>query len=255
MKEGTQKKGKLEIITPQGLESGDKPRKMMMKKKKSACERCGVCCMGGGPVLMKGDMALFLSGVLSHDTTYTVREGELIRTQGDGEVFEAPLELIKIKAAGDSQACCFYRGSGECAIYENRPSQCKAYKCWAPEDMLTGLERERMVRKDIFGSVDLLLEVMDKHEEKCSYLKLAEAFEKTAQGSEEAVEDILDMLQYDTYSRPFLRDKFGVPASAMDLLLGRPLTDTIQAFGFKVEKAGDDYIIAAMEEKKEETGK
>jgi len=251
MKEKKKIKGKLEILTPQGLESGDKPRKMLMKKKKSACVLCGECCRGGGPVLMKGDMELFLSGVLSHDTTYTVREGELIRTQGDGEVFEAPLELIKIKGKAGSPECVFYRAKGQCAIYENRPSQCRAYKCWAPEDVLTGLEKERMVRKHIFGSVDLLLEAMGKHEEKCSYQKLAEAFEKVAQGSEEAVEDILDMLQYDTYIRPFLQEKYSVPESALDLLLGRPLADTIQAFGFKVERSGDEYVLAAIEEKKE----
>ncbi|HCZ11614.1 MAG TPA: hypothetical protein DHV16_05035 [Nitrospiraceae bacterium] len=97
---------------------------------------------------------------------------------------------------------------------------------------------------------------MDKHEEKCSYKKLSETVEKLSEGGEEAVEEIMDMLQYDTYVRPFLREKFNVPESALDLILGRPLSDTINEFGFKVVKEGDDYILLPIEpEIKGEEGK
>ncbi len=244
------KDNNLEILTPQGTEDGDKPQKMRLNKRTS-CIRCGKCCSEGSPALMKEDMRLFISGVLSYDNTYTIREGEMVRSKGDGQAYESFIELVKIKDKEGTPACIFYKGDGECSIYENRPAQCRAYQCWTNdslnENMIEGLEKNRLTRRDLFSSVDVLLGVIDKHEEKCSYKKLSGVFERLAEGDEDAVEDIMDMLQYDTYARPFLQEKFNVPESAFDLVLGRPLADTINEFGFKVVKEGDDYILLPIE--------
>lgn len=248
------KRSNLEILTPQGTEDGDKPQKMRMNKRTS-CIRCGKCCSEGSPSLMKEDMALFVSGALSHENTYTIRDRERIRSHGDDSVYESFLEFIKIKAKDGTSVCMFYRDKEGCGIYENRPAQCRTYKCWAPENLMKGLEKGALKRRDIFGSVDVLLEVIDKHEEKCSYGKLSDACERLAQGDDAAVEDIMDMLQYDTYARPFLREKFNVPESALDLILGRHLTDTINEFGFKVVKEGDEYILLPIEPEIKEEGK
>ena len=244
-------KKKLEILTPQGFEKGDRPQKMVLETR-TACIRCGNCCKGGGPVLLKGDLSIFMSGTLSHDNTYTVRAGEPIITYGDNEIFESPLELIKIKGKEGSAECIFHSGDEVCSIYENRPSQCRAYKCWSPGDVLTGLEKERLDRREIFASVDVLLDIIGKHEEKCSYRKVSDAFEKLSKGDEETIEEIMDMLQYDTYIRPFLEEKLKIPATAMDLILGKPLIDTINAFGFRIEIKGDEYILLPIHEKGEE---
>lgn len=238
---------KLQILTPQGFESGEKSQKMRLNKRTS-CVRCGKCCSESSPSLLKEDTALFLSGVLSYDNTYTLRDGEKIRSNGDGNIYESFVELIKIKDKDEVSVCVFYKDKEGCSIYENRPSQCRTYKCWAPENLMNGLEEGALKRSDIFGSVDLLMEVMEKHEEKCSYKKLSDAFERLADGSEDAVEEIMDMLQYDTYIRPFLEEKFNMPQNAMDLILGRPLINTINEFGFKVAKDGDDYILLQIED-------
>ncbi|MFO0751776.1 MAG: YkgJ family cysteine cluster protein [Thermodesulfovibrionales bacterium] len=251
MGEGDTTENRAEILTPQGREDRGAPHRMRLKQKRSHCVRCGSCCTGGGPVLMKGDLTLFLSGVLSHETAYTIRESELVRTEGGEEIFEAPMELIKIREKEDARGCFFHRGDEGCAIYEDRPSQCRAYKCWAPEDLLTGLEKERLTRKELFGSVGALMEIIARHEEKSSYAKLSAAFAKLAQGSEDAVEEIveeiMDALQYDTYVRPFLKERFAVPEEALDLILGRPLVDTVNAFGFRIEREGDEYLLLPIE--------
>ncbi len=243
-------KNKLEILTPQGLENSDKPQKMRFNKRTS-CIRCGKCCSESSPSLMKADMSLFVSGVLSHENTYTIRDGERVRSKGDGNIYESFVELVKIKDKDRTSVCVFYKDNEGCSIYENRPFQCRAYKCWAPENLMSGLEEKALKRSDIFGSIDLLMEVIKKHEEKCSYKKLSDAFDRLAEGREDAVEDIMDMLQYDTYIRPFLEEKFNVPSTAMDLILGRPLADTINEFGFKVEKDGDEYILLPLKPIKE----
>jgi Fe-S-cluster containining protein len=241
---------RLQILTPQGFDSGEKPQKMRFNKRTS-CVRCGKCCSMSSPSLLKEDMALFLSGVLSYDNTYTIRGGERIRSKGDGEIYESSVELIKIKDKDGTSVCVFYKDKEGCSIYENRPSQCRIYKCWqmlTSKNLMSGLEEGALKRSDIFGSVDLLMEVMKKHEEKCAYKKLSDALERLADGWEDAVEDIMDMLQYDTYIRPFLEEKFNIPQNAMDLILGRPLINTINEFGFKVVKDGDDYILLPIKE-------
>ncbi|MFA5354495.1 MAG: YkgJ family cysteine cluster protein, partial [Thermodesulfovibrionales bacterium] len=230
---------RMEIMTPQGYEEGDKPKRMKMKKKRTSCERCGNCCSGGGPVLLKDDLALFSSGVLSHADVYTIRENERVGSKEN--VYESFLEMIKLREA-ENGACSFYAGNGECRIYEKRPYQCRAYKCWsaneidnpgaalAEEDILIGLEGNCITRKDFFAGIDLVMDVIKRHEEKCSYERLNAALEKASEGDEEAMDEVMDMFQYDASIRPFLTEKFSIPQNALDLILGRPLTETIRGF-------------------------
>ncbi len=227
------------------MENNCKPQKMHMQKR-TGCIRCGKCCTGSSPSLLKEDLALFVSGVLSYGNTITIREGERVRSNGDGQVYESFMELIKIRCKEQGPECVFYSEDG-CGIYENRPSQCRQYECWRPLDLYGGLERNALGRRELFNSVDLLLEIIRKHEEKCSYKRLSAALDRLADRDEDAVEEIMDMLQYDTYIRPFLQDKLNLPGDALDLILGRPLTDTVNEFGFKVAREGDDYVLLPLE--------
>lgn len=225
------------------------------------CTRCGKCCSDGSPTLLKEDLSLFISSVLSTDKTYTIREGELVRSYENGEMHESFMEVIKIKEKNsekyNGKGCIFYENEGVCSIYENMPTQCRAYECWSKYDtqnigpQLEGLEGNRLTRKELFSSVDLLIDVIDRHEEKCSYKKLLSAIERLPRDEEKAIEDIMDMLQYDTYIRPFLEEKFNILPDAVDLILGMPLIRTINEFGFKVEKDGDDYILLPMQKNTE----
>ncbi len=242
---------KFEIITPEEMENEEKPKKMCMQKRTS-CIRCGSCCKGSGPSLLKKDLDLFTSGVLSHENTYTIRAGELVRSPEDGQIYESFMEIIKIRGKENSPVCIFYSDDGGCGIYENRPLQCRQYECWQRSDLYGGLQKNALSRKELFGSVDVLLDIIAKHEEKCSYGTLSAAFERVAGGDENAVEEIMDMLQYDTYIRPFLKEKLNVPDDALYLILGRPLTESVNEFGFRVVTEGDDYILLPIENKGEQ---
>ena len=228
------------------MENNCQPQKMHMQKRTS-CVRCGKCCTGSSPSLLKEDLALFVSGVLSYGNTITIREGERVRSNSDGQVYESFMELIKIRCKEQGSVCVFYSEDG-CSIYENRPSQCRQYECWRPLDLYGGLEKSALGRKELFNSVDILLEIIGRHEEKCSYKRLSGAFDRLARRDEDAIEEIMDMLQYDTYMRPLLQEKFNLPCDALDLILGRPLTDTVNEFGFKVAREGDDYILLPIED-------
>jgi len=231
------------------MENGVRAQKMHMQNR-TDCIRCGKCCTGSSPSLLKEDLALFASGVLSYSNTITVRKGERIRSHSDGHIYESFMELIKIRCKEQGPVCVFYNDDG-CGIYENRPTQCRQYECWRPLDLYGGLENNALGREELFGSVDMLMEIIRRHEEKCSYEKLSGAFDRLAVGDEDAVEGIMDMLQYDTYMRPFLQEKLNLPGDVLDLLLGRPLTDTVNEFGFKVAREGDDYILLPTEDREE----
>jgi Fe-S-cluster containining protein len=231
------------------MENGVKAQKMH-EQNRTNCIRCGKCCTGSSPSLLKEDLALFASGVLSYSNTIAVRKGERVRSHSDGQIYESFMELIKIRCKEQGPVCVFYNDD-ECGIYENRPSQCRQYECWRPLDLYGGLEKNALGREELFGSVDTLIEIIGRHEEKCSYKRLSGAFDRIAGGDEDAVEEIMDMLQYDTYIRPFLQEKFNLPGDALDLLLGRPLTHTVNEFGFKVVREGDDYILLPIEDQDE----
>ncbi len=232
----------IEFVIPGGPGERARPgsRKMMYRNE---CVRCGECCSIGSPVLLRDDLSLFEAGVLNDQNTYTVREGEMVRSRRDNDLYESAMELVKIREREGAGGCVFYEPDVGCAIYEQRPAQCRAYKCWSSDEMITGLKYTALKRVDLFGPAEVLLQVIARHDEKCSYGRLAAAIERTADDDETAVEEILDMLQYDTYARPFLEERFGFPLGGTDLLLGRPLTETIREFGLDVVKEADGYVL------------
>jgi Fe-S-cluster containining protein len=232
----------IEIVAPQSCRHDAGPRKRRFQVK-AECIRCGECCTVGAPVLLRDDIPLFASGVLSHENTYTVREGEMVRSARDNELYESAMELIKIREHRGGGGCVFYEGDQGCRIYDKRPVQCRAYACWSPEGMVTGLNDTALRRADLFAAADVLVQVIARHDERCAYERLRDALERAAGNDERAVEEILDMLQYDTYARTFVYERFGFPAQGTDLLLGRPLTETIGAFGLEVVKGHDGYLL------------
>ncbi|HTZ18395.1 MAG TPA: YkgJ family cysteine cluster protein [Dissulfurispiraceae bacterium] len=242
------KTDKFEILTTQGGESGDRPKKKKFVKK-TECDRCGSCCTESTPSLLKEDMPLFRSSVLSFDNTFTIREGEQFVVKGEDEPYRAFMELIKIKPKEGTGECIFYNNNEGCTIYERRPSQCAAFACWELSDAMTGLQQKALQRKDLFGDIELVSELIARQEERCSYDKLGDALEKALGGDEAAAEEIVDMLQYDNFIRSYVTEKFNIPVSSLDLVFGKPMTERILDFGVKVEKEGDEYILLPVNNK------
>jgi len=92
----------------------------------------------------------------------------------------------------------FYDPEIGCTIYENRPTVCREYECWSQNITITGLEKRRLTREDLFGSVDVLKEAINKHNERCSLEKFNKIVEEFISGKEENFEAIVNMILYDT---------------------------------------------------------
>ncbi|MCK4486029.1 MAG: YkgJ family cysteine cluster protein [Desulfobacterales bacterium] len=212
------------------------------------CIRCGTCCMKGGPTLHEEDAILFTKGILKRSDVYTLRKGEVVRNIDD-TLLVLEQEVIKIKGQGEAWSCMFYDDDqGACRIYDHRPLECRALKCWDLRGFKEVMERPCLQRRDLIKRDDGILEIISAHEQRCAY----ETLESAVSGlrgpdSDKAVENILALLQYDHYMRPLLTEKLKVDPNAMDFFFGRPLTTTIRMFGLCVKQEGDTFLLVPVE--------
>lgn len=217
--------------------------------RRTNCIRCGTCCMKGGPTLHEADAELFVRGTLADRQVYTLRRGEVVRNI-DEILMVLDHEMIKIKGVGETWSCMFYDSEqSACGIYEDRPQECRAMKCWDPRELKGVMSMPCLQRKDLIKPGEGILKIVEAHDTKCSYAVLESAVRKL-QGPDagDAVNKILDLLQYDQYMRPFLADKLGIDPEAMDFLFGRPLVTTIPMFGLRVKQEGDTFTLLPLSE-------
>jgi Fe-S-cluster containining protein len=158
-------------------------------------------------------------------------------------------EMIKIKGQGQAWSCLFYdKERSICTIYEDRPRECRALKCWDLRHLKEVMGTPLLQRKDLIDPGDGILKIIDAHEERCSYTALESKVKQLQKAdAEKAVEKILDTLQYDDYMRPFVVEKLSIDQDVMDFLFGRPLTKTIHMFGLRVEQEGNTFILLPMD--------
>ncbi|MCS7164268.1 MAG: YkgJ family cysteine cluster protein [Thermodesulfovibrio sp.] len=244
------KKQKRDSHTIQGYTSDGKP-KIMKFSAKTSCDRCGECCRRDTPVILKEDINLLIEGVISEKELYTIREGEKIRSSIDGDTYYSSMELIKVRPIFGSFTCIFYDLKEGCTIYEKRPSVCRQYECWSQNFSITGLDKKRLTRADLFKGVELIEEVLKKHEEKCSVVRFADLIDELRKGKEENTEKIAEMILYDLSIRDWIKEKLTVSDDVLPLLFGRTLFEIAPFYGLIIEKDGENFIIKITKEEEE----
>ncbi len=205
-----------------------------------ACLMCGECCRQGSPTMHTDDLSLLQEGAIPWDAVYTLRRGEPVHSPFKGELFFLLDERIKIKEKPGTRECLFLDSeSNQCTIYENRPLQCRAQACWdsKPAEELKNLPY--LTRKDIFGDVELLWDLIVEHERRCAFEKLRQAFQTLEESRGETIDAVLELLAYEDHFRTFVAEKLNIPASQMDLVFGRSFAFLVQVFGFRVDTEPD----------------
>ncbi|MFP3911561.1 MAG: YkgJ family cysteine cluster protein, partial [Desulfobacteraceae bacterium] len=100
------------------------------------CVRCGECCQASSPTLQREDVPKVTAGVIPWRDLYTLRPGEPVRDNVRGGLKPLDQELIKLRET-DQGACIYYDEENRaCRIYEHRPAQCAAQKCWDDTDFM-----------------------------------------------------------------------------------------------------------------------
>jgi hypothetical protein len=188
------------------------------------------------------DRRLVDDGLIPARHLVTIRAGERVRDNIHGRLVLSDQEMIKVKGSGGTWACvCFDPQTCGCRIYDHRPSQCIAQKCWAPSELEALAADRRLTRKDLLSNVPGLWHLIDNHESRCDYRRIPSIAETLhhAPGDRSAAEPLVEMVSYDQAIRRVLVESGSAQEDMLDFLLGRPMKHTLDGFGFVVKTTGD----------------
>jgi len=211
-----------------------KPSKAKHVQSISECRRCGTCCRKGGPSFHHADKALIKDGVIHSKYLYTIRKGEWAYDNVRQCLEPVSSDIIKMKEKNDSWICIFFDESqSACAIYENRPLECRALKCWDTRELEDLYAKKRLTRADLISEIEGLWSLIKDHQQRCNYeiiQKLVDAI-KTNPGDAKARQKLSAIIQFDTEIRKLVVSNAGLEPEMLDFLFGRPLTRTIKKMG------------------------
>lgn len=165
----------------------------------------------------------------------TIRKGEGVQDNIREEVATASEEMVKIKEkSGVTGGCLFYdEGSKSCTIYNQRPTQCAALKCWDTTEFEEAFRDAKLTREDIIEN-GTLLQLIREHEKRCGYGLIEGLVKQISIRGEGAVRDILAILRYDYQLRILACEKLPLSPIEMDFFFGRALIETVPMFGLEV---------------------
>ena len=216
---------------------------MLKKEIITECQRCGTCCMKGGPALHEDDLRHVDSGAIPLTSLYTIRKGELAydNVNANGGLVCMPSEIVKIKSRTDSKTCMYFDDANKsCGIYDTRPIECRAMECWNTTGIENIYYKNRLDRNAVLKNISWLLELVTAHESKCSLDRIQAMVNAREAGDHNAASELSEMLNYDSHLRNLVVEKGGLSMEMADFLFGRSLADIIpRQFGVKVSKGKD----------------
>ena len=206
----------------------------------SECIRCGTCCEKGGPGFHIEDRMLIDKGVIPSRYLYTIRKGELAHDNVKGCLKPVESDIIKIKGKEDTWICMFFDEINKgCTIYNDRPLECRALKCWDTRGLEQIYATTRLTRKDLVSGVEGLWDLIEDHQARCDYKKIQTLIKELTGGKNiHARRKLLEIIRYDAEIRNLVISRGGLDADMLDFLFGRPLTQTLGNYGIKIHQEG-----------------
>jgi len=203
----------------------------------SECQRCGTCCTKGGPSFHHADKALIEDGVIHSKYLYTIRKGEWAYDNVRQCLEPVSSDIIKIKEKDDSWTCIFFDETQRaCTIYENRPLECRALKCWDTHELENLYAKKRLTRENLVSEIEGLWSLIKDHQRRCDYeiiQKLVNAI-RTNPRDVQARLKLAEIIKFDTEIRKLVVSTAGLETEMLDFLFGRPLTRTLKKMGLEV---------------------
>ncbi|MCK4425592.1 MAG: YkgJ family cysteine cluster protein, partial [Deltaproteobacteria bacterium] len=184
------------------------------------------CCEKGGPTLHSEDRIFLQKGVLRPTHLFTLRAGELVYHPLEERLIELSDEMIKIKSTDGSSACTFYDAEQKaCSIYEDRPLECRALKCWDTGDVEDLFMQDLLSRLDLCPKGSAVAELISAYERSFPpgrlYGLLSEA------GSPEVAQqtnpEIEQMVSTDEAFRQKVVEALGLKDDELEFFFGRPV--------------------------------
>jgi len=217
-------------------EKANSTTEAVKEKPVSECRRCGTCCKKGGPSFHREDKALIEKGVIHSKYLYTIRKGEMAYDNVRQCLEPVSSDVIKLKGQGESWTCILFDEKlNECTIYENRPIECRALKCWDTKALEDLYAQKRLKREDLVADIEGLWGTIKDHQARCNYetiQKLVNMINSDSGG--EARQKLTEIIQFDIEIRKLVVSRGGLDLEMLDFLFGRPLKQTLKNFGLKM---------------------
>ena len=211
----------------------------------SECARCGTCCEKGGPCFHQEDRMLVEKGLIPSRFLYTIRKGELAHDNVEGRLIPVDSDIIKIKGKEDSWTCIFFDEAAKaCTIYDNRPVECRALKCWDTRELEQIYAKKRLTREDLIAEVKGLWDLIKDHQTRCDFTKIQRLIEDLSGAKRNhARRKLLEIIRYDAEIRKLVVARGGLDSEMLDFIFGRPLTKILANYGIKVRQTGSKIYL------------
>lgn len=142
---------------------------MSKRKLKTECERCGTCCIKGGPALHIEDKKLLVHKNIDRESLITIRKGEPVFSLEEDGTELAENEIVKLKGKHSEWSCIFYdQKTFSCLNYLHRPLECILLKCWDTVELKAIAGKRLLSRFDIISQNEPVIKYIHNHEKECS---------------------------------------------------------------------------------------
>ena len=214
---------------------------------KTECDRCGTCCIKGGPALHHEDGILLRLKFLKREQLVTIRKGEPVLSLSSRAPVPAENEIVKIKGSNIEWSCLFFRETeASCAIYEHRPLECSLLKCWDPADLERVAEKNLLSRHDILSPHDPFLPFIREHEKECSLesLPLFLAALERNESRQKGLTELSSLVNKDLALRSKVWARFHLSLDLELFLFGRPLFKILQPLGLETQEINGACVLS-----------
>jgi len=224
------------------------PKILKPKTPLSECACCGTCCEKGGPGFHQNDRELIDKGVILSRYLFTIRKGESAYDNVKGCLKPVDSDIIKIKGKEDTWTCVFFdEQNKECSIYNDRPLECRALKCWDTRELEKLYARRRLTRDDLISEVEGLWDLIKEHQERCDYGKIQNLIKDLAGNNKNnARRKLAEIIRFDMEIRELVIAKGALDPELLDFLFGRPLMKTLPNYGIKVRQQGKKITLVRV---------
>ncbi len=198
-----------------------------------SCKRCGTCCSSGGPALHREDIDLVMDGRLLPVQLITYRKGEPAWHPLKREMIALPCEMIKIRSVPGDRACMLYNSAdAACSIYDHRPIECRALKCWDTSEVEELFLKDLLSRADLFRKAGTLQQLVDAYEKAIPVEDILFFCNAAASGSSEdrarAHEHMELVAKVDSQFRKQAGDTLGIDPDDLLFYFGSTAKDIFQ---------------------------
>jgi len=220
---------------------------MVTAARKKQCDRCGSCCLQGGPALHSGDLDLLRNGHLALSDLVTIRRGELALQPMAESPAPVESEFLKVAGRDGSWACRFYDEPGRaCTIYGNRPLACGLFDCTAPEAVLGITGRDLLTRFSCAGHDDPMAAVAIRHDKEfpCPDLARLAARLDESRYREAVLAELTPLVNRELAFRSRIAREFDLSLGLELFWLGRPVFQLLLPLGVQVRPEASGLVLS-----------